>query len=248
MARTRTLAQMRLQARTHADAVYSQNTTDAEANVWINQSLALLWGKLTKLDARRFKRTVVLTTDGSALEYDFTDGTRFSPTAGDLQSLLGVDWMNASGRYPLSRFDFNDRGVGSLLGPGSMPVYGSTSSTPRYAIEGQGIDGSATRLVFDRAPAAGSYEVHYIQAPPELVVDTDAFDGVAGFEEWAVLRVAIMIATREESDTSALVALWKDTEPDISALGAERDAGQAEVPAKVWGRRSRGRGGIGRLR
>ena len=45
-----------------------------------------------------------------------------------------------------------------------------------------GIDGEATRLVFDRRPQAGRYEVHYVQAPQLLEADGDTFDGVAGFE------------------------------------------------------------------
>lgn len=236
MARARTLQAMRDQARSYADAVQSQNTTNAQALVWINQSLALLWGKLTTLDAQRFMVTTTLTPNG-ALEYDFADAAVFSPVASDFASLLGVDRMSNGGRQPLDPFTFNDRGVDSLTG-----AYGSCSDV-RYAIRRQGIDGADTRLAFDRAPPPGSYEVHYIQAPQTLAGDLDTFDGVAGFEEWVVLRVAILMAGREESDASHLVMMLRDVENDIKALGAKRDAGRAPVPAKIFGRHNRGQRG-----
>lgn len=236
MARARTLQALREQARAYADAVESRNTTDAQANVWINQSLALLWGKLTTLDPLRFKVTTVLTPNGS-LEYDFADGSVFAPTAEDFMSIVGVDRMGSGGRYPLEPYTFNDRGTSSIRGAGVLSPY---EPGVRYAIHGQGIDGEATRLVFDRAPHSGTYEVHYIQAPPTLASDIATFDGVAGFEEWAILRTAILMAQREESDASVLMALMRDAETDIRTLGAARDSGRAAVPAKVFGRHNRG--------
>lgn len=234
---------MRAQARQYADAVDSQNTTDPEANTWLNQSLAQLWGKLTKLDAQRFMVTSTLTPN-DALEYDLADATVFAPTAEDFMSIVGVDWMHSGGRFPLEPFAIGDREVGSLRTLAVGPVYGLTSSAARYAIRRQGVDGAATRLAFDVAPPAGTYEMHYIQAPPELTSDLDRFDGVAGFEEWAILRVAILIAQREQSDISALTMLWRDAEAEVAALGSARDVGRNKAPAKVWRRDRGGRRGM----
>lgn len=227
---------MRGQARAYADAVQSRNTTDAEANVWLNQWLAQLWGMLTTLDPLRFKVTTTLTTTG-ALEYDFADGTAFDPTAEDFMSIVGVDWMTSGGRFPLSPYGFNDRAVDSVSSPA---VFAALAQNARYAVHGQGIDGDATRLVFDRRPQAGTYEVHYIQAPQDLAADGDTFDGVAGFEEWAVLNVAILIKDREDSDTTVLERRLARVESNIRTLGAARDSGRAPVPAKVFGRHNRG--------
>lgn len=234
MARARTLAAMRIQARSYADAVDSLNTSESEANTWINQSLALLWGKLTNLDATRFMVTTVLTPNG-ALEYDFADAAVFSPTAEDIMSIVGIDRMISDARVPLDPFAWNDRGVSNLRSSGYL-----CQGDVRYAVHRQGIDGTDSRLVFDRVPPAGTYQVHYIQAPPTLVGDLSTFDGVAGFEEWIVLRVAILMKDREESDPSVLMAMQREVENEIRTLGANRDAGRSHVPARVWGRQNRG--------
>lgn len=236
MARARTLGAMRGQARAYADAVQSRNTTDAEANVWLNQWLAQLWGLLTTLDPLRFKVTTTLTTDGE-LEYDFADATAFAPTAEDFMSIVGVDWMTNGGRFPLEPYTFNDRAVDALSFPS---VHAPLGQAARYAVHGQGLDGEATRLVFDRRPQGGTYQVHYIQAPQLLEADNDTFDGVAGFEEWALLNVAILIKDREETDTTVLERRLARVEASVRTLGAARDSGRAHVPAKVFGRHRRG--------
>lgn len=236
--RARTRADMRGQARQYADAVNSQNTTDAQANLWLDQSIAILWRKLTKADVQRYMLTTTLTTTSSALEYDFADAAAFSPIASDLMALLGVDLMSNDMRQPLEPFGFNDRGSYSL-----PPIVGSEVDV-RYTIRRQGLGGGGARLAFDRRPQARTYEVHYIQAPQTLAADGSTFDGIAGFEEWAILRVAILIKQRAEGDTSDLWALLKEEEGSISSTAGDRDAGRAPVPAKVWGRRARMNRGI----
>jgi hypothetical protein len=228
---------MRDQARAYADAVESQNTPDSQANVWLNQWLAQLWGMLTTLDPMRYKVTTALTTDGS-LEYDFADAAAFAPTAEDFMSIVGVDWMSGGGRFPLEPYGFNERAVDSIY----PFVHAPLAHNARYAVHGQGIDGEATRLVFDRRPQSGPYEVHYIQAPQTLDSDIATFDGVAGCEEWAILNVAILMRDREESDTTVLERRLARVEANIQTLGAARDSGRAHVPAKVFGRHSRLRG------
>lgn len=235
--RARTRGDMRGQARQYADAVNSQNTTDAQANLWLDQSIAILWRRLTKADVQRYMLTTTLTTT-DALEYDFASGAAFSPTAADLMALLGVDLMSNDMRQPLEPFGFNDRATYSL-----PPIVGSEVDV-RYTIRRQGMTGAGARLAFDRRPRGGTYEVHYIQAPQTLANDAATFDGIAGFEEWAILRVAILIKQRAEGDTSDLWALLKEEESSIGSTASDRDAGRAPVPAKVWGRRNRCRRGI----
>jgi hypothetical protein len=75
-------------------------------------------------------------------------------------------------------------------------------------------------------PSQPGYTVtlRYTPAPPTLTLDADTFDGIAGFEQWAVLDAAIKALTKEESDVSVLLAQRAMKEQEIARLAPTRDA------------------------
>lgn len=234
MARTRTRQEMRDQARVLADAVDSTNTSDSEANTLLNQEIASLWDMLVDAQPTRYSVTTTLTTTSGTLSYDFADGAAFSPTAADFMAILGVDYIQGTTRKSLDRFDFNDRDTLSR----ELPFDSYPGSRVRYDVRGQGVDGTDTRLVFDRSPISGPvYEVHYVQAAPELASDVATFDGINGWEDFPVYGLAILMMQREESDPSVLMAKRMEIRERILKLASKRDVGRSSQVASVWSRR-----------
>jgi hypothetical protein len=234
MARTRTLEAMRDQARALADMTNTTFVTNAELDVLLNQAIAELWSLLTAVVPQRYMLTAAIT---------MVAGTREYALPGDFMALVGVDWVRGDDRYPLEPFALNDRAVGPYAGGTSLDPW-----TPacRYDIRYGGLDGSGERLVFDRDPPAGSVEVLYVQAPQLLEADDDVFDGVAGWEDWAVLDVAIKMLAKEESDPSMYVAQQARLDQQIKGLAGKRDIGRArQIPRYSDGQ---GRGRTMRLR
>lgn len=77
-------------------------------------------------------------------------------------------------------------------------------------------------------PAGYSFNLLYVPAPTRLVNDSDVFDGIAGFEDWAVLDTVIGALAKEENDVSVYMnerAKWQEA---IDALASDRDAGWPE--------------------
>jgi len=237
---------MREQAYALADASDSENTPVADANVWLDQAIAELWDLLVTTDPQRYMVTTTLTAVDGERRYSFDDASVFSPVASDFMALVGVDFVRESERSPLEPFSFHDRGT--LDYHQSLPLV-RRGTDVRYMVQGQGVDGAQTRLVFDVLPAAGpNYEVHYVQAAPELVDDTATFDGVNGWEDWAIYDVAILIANREETRTDVLERKRAAIQKRIEGMAPRRDVGRSGQVATVWSRRSlRGRRGT-RLR
>src|SRR5690606_21778234 len=163
------------EARQIADEADSPFVTDAVGLDWVNQGIALLWGVLAKQDALRHYAFYSLST---------TAGTRTYPLPDDFQSLLAVDWIRGQERQPIRRFQFHERSFGLV-----PATFEGGAPAVCYSVQGQGLDGSAVRLHFDRDPGTHTYEVHYIQCPQLLATLADSYDGVAGWDEWVVYEV-----------------------------------------------------------
>lgn len=93
-----------------------------------------------------------------------------------------------------------------------------------------------SNVVFYPTPAAAwTVGLHYIPAMTELVLGADTFDGVNGWEQWAVLTAAIDILNKEESDTAALMIERSIVEARIKKLAGNKDAGLASRITDVRG-------------
>lgn len=78
--------------------------------------------------------------------------------------------------------------------------------------------------------SAGSYTatIHYYPNPPKMVGDTDAIDGVAGWEEYVALGAAIKCLQKEESDTRDLQVRQQAKLMEIQGAAGQRDAGHPD--------------------
>lgn len=79
--------------------------------------------------------------------------------------------------------------------------------------------------------ATHSFVLHFIPAFVPLALDGDAFDGVNGWEDWAIYGAAIDMLNKEESleQAQGLMAQRSQLEQQISKLAGARDAGMPEV-------------------
>lgn len=79
--------------------------------------------------------------------------------------------------------------------------------------------------------ATHSFTLHYVPAFVPLALDGDVFDGVNGWEDWAIYGAAIDMLNKEESleQANGLMAQRAQLEQQISKLAGARDAGMPEV-------------------
>ncbi len=225
MSRTRTRLQIRDGARARADTVGDENVSDTACNYQIDQALARLWGKLTRTDAKRYATSATVSATSGTLTYSLP---------ADFQATFALDLeVSATERYPVEPFMWHERSFGSLRATGGDPW---CPVQTRYTIFGQGISGSTGVLMFDTDPGTRTYRHWYIQAPQLLTSDVSTFDGVAGWEDWIELTVAIWMCGKQERDTAWLQNERAMVEAEIMANAPLRDAGRASRVQDTAGR------------
>lgn len=223
MPRTRTLAQLREEARQYADMEASSFVSDAEVNRYVNQGLAELWHVLVQADMDRYLSSTEIATTAGTYEY---------AVPADFASARTLERRESSGSertYRLEPYNISDGH--------SAEQYSETFIHGlRWTILYQGTDGTATRLRFNADPGGGFFRLWYVQAPEVLDNDADEWDGVAGWEEWAVLWAAEQMLAKEESDPSALIRRRSELTQRINQIAGSRVIGTAPSPARVRGR------------
>jgi len=185
--------------------------SDAEANRYVNLGLSQLWHLLVSVDIDRYATSTEVATSGGTYEYALPN---------DFAQLRAVERLDRSGAetgYALFRYN-----IGEGHARNSFPEFSDTTTGLRYTVYGQGVDGTATRLRFDGDPGARYFRVWYVQHPVTLVNDADTFDGVAGWEEWAVLWAAEQMLAKEDSDPSALIRRRAEMTQRIQAVASRR--------------------------
>lgn len=82
---------------------------------------------------------------------------------------------------------------------------------------------------------AGNIRVRYVPAPPIYTdLDTDTFDGVAGWDRLVVLLLAMDMLNAEESDTTALRDKYMRTLQRVRDMAPPRDSGMAHRVTDVY--------------
>lgn len=218
--RTRTLLQMRTDARVRSDSVRNRHVTDAQIDVWINQGISCLWDTVVVVDPARYYASTPITT---------SVGTESYSLPSDFYQEIGVDLVRNGQRTPLAPLNFSER-----FGPeGDSPDFGVGSPRVRFEIRAQS-------LYFDPDPGANNYLLHYTRVADTLDSDADTFDGVNGWEDYPVLYAAIAIIDREEGDSGALRADLARIEARIRTMAGLRENGGPTVIANTRrARRSR---------
>lgn len=219
-----TFLSLRNQARRRADMENSKFIEEDELGEYINNSIKELYDLLIATyedyyikDPVQF--TLTGTQDGYALPSDF-------------YKLRGLDqsWDSsgsASSWRTMQNFNFLDRNRLNLSNA-------RTTLNVKYRV----FANSAGPLVKLMPPenAAGVYQLWYIPTCPTLVADDDEFDGINGWEEYAIVDTCIKMLQKEESDASVFVAQKKALVDRIEAMAADRDAGEPEQIGDARGR------------
>lgn len=211
MARKVTLLYMREQVRLRTDKVGSGAVTDDEINSYLNSSISELYDLLVSAYGNDyfFKEFTIQTISGKK---DY-------PLPADFYKLLGVDLLVSQNHtVRLKRRDFSDRISGNL---------GIHENS--YRISGDNI-------IFSCEPSLStSVIVSYIPISKILQLDQDEFDGINGWEEFAIIDTAIKVLQKEESETAEFRLQKANIIQRISAMSENRDAGEPFVVSDTTG-------------
>lgn len=212
------------QAKELADMVNSEFITDASWLSMANASIQNLYDKLIEAYGSDYYVS-------TPPPYDITtiagDEQYLLPDA--FYKLLGVDWFPYTSPpdgvqgVTLKPFAFADRNKFGTPGVSSIPSLGAGGEI-RYRLRGN-------RIWFvPTPPGGGTMRVWYAPTFTPLTATSQTFDGINGWEAWAVFHMAKKALTKEESDTSGVDSLLAIEEQRIESLKHNRDAG---MPAKV---------------
>lgn len=210
---------MRLRARELADMQTSNQAaafvTDAELTNGVNRHLKQLYNLL--IIARGDEYYATSTT--FAIGGPTANLPLLAPTFMALLSLAATD-----GRRVVWVPKFNLKQWAEL-------VYQQNTSTAelddyRYRLMGFNLE-----IRPQCVNASHSFTLHYLPAFVPLVLDGDVFDGVNGWEDWAIYGAAIDMLHKEESleQANGLMAQRAQLEQQITRLAGARDAGMPEV-------------------
>ena len=184
MARTRTLAEIRTQVRRTTAQERTDFVTDAELVVEINQAGAELWDLITKVNPDFYLVRATVTTTAGTEEYTLAAGIAYIRS---VSLSVGGQWQDIQA-YPQGE-------ANAFEVPFMPPRFGTYT---RYLFQRNGQDGAAARLSFRPDPGSNTYRYEYVPAWPDLVSDADEFDGINGWEDYIVQRVAIYV--RQKAD------------------------------------------------
>lgn len=231
-----TLGALRLAAQQRADMENSAFLSTAEWNSNINASCAQLWEKLIEAYGSDYEvaSAYSITTDGTNDHYALP---------ADFFKLLGVDLSLANpasnqGWVTVWRFNFASRNQFTL--PNIQTLWGRTNL--KYRLSGGNI-------WFIPLPAsAQTLRLWYAPRFTPLVLDTDTFDGINGWEEWVINDCAIKARMKEQTPTEQLDAALAKQEERLIHVMENRDAGCPATTVDVyrvnggWGGSSNGWG------
>lgn len=230
MTDVRTLLELRTDARRYADMESSEFVPDAEVTRYINLGIRALWGKLAQLDIDRPLRRAEIST---------TPGTREYALPSDFVSVRLVEVLQASGSENATPIRAYNLSEGHTSNTG---LYGSAFADGedlRYAILGQGMDGSQAVIRFDPDPQGRYFRLWYLAHAGDLVNDIDEYDGVYGWDDWVALWAAEQMLIKEESDPSMLVRRRTELWETIKSAAGSRDVDGAHRIARTRARRRR---------
>jgi hypothetical protein len=217
MARTETTANLITRATERADMENSNFISSAEKYRLLNTWTAKLWSKLVKIDPDRYTAEQTFTGDGSTQDFSVSS---------DYYGTIGVDYVSDStqGIYvPLPR----------LFGSDESRIAQSTPSEPVGYTFRYNTSTPSTQLVrvLPTMDSSSTCRHRYIVAPPKYATDgTDSAEtviGVAGFEEYIVIGMAIDMRIKEESSVVQLRQSLAEMEMHLEEMAENRAADSA---------------------
>ena len=220
MATTVALSVLRTRARQRADQENSGFITDTELNYYLNGSLAELYDLLVSVyDDEYFATSYSFNTIAQTETYAL-------PAAH--YKTLGLDLVLSSTQViPLKKFVFGDR---NKYKTALFNLQGSELC--RYRLNGSNI------LLSPIPNSVHSLKLWYIPSFTPLSADGDTFDGINGWEEYAIVDAAIKMKIKEDSGIQELSYQKASLLERILKMRQNRDAGE---PGKIANVRRYGR-------
>lgn len=217
----RFLVDMIADVRTQADIVnQTAGITDAMITTWINKGLNEVHVAFVSAGGdKMFRTSSTVSTIAGTASYNLPS---------TLLELTAVEMViNGSDRVMLQPFDTIDRPYLLSASPGW------SGAPTRYRVQGKGSYVTPGTIEFLPTPTAVySITIWYIPVPTALVTGGDSFDGVAGFEDYAVQFAVQRCAVKEENYE---LAAWCANEMErikANALATVRSR-DALSPARV---------------
>lgn len=208
-----TLSELRDATRDRADQKNSDFIGDDEANRYINSSITEL-------------KDMLITAYGEdyySQEADvvFANSVNKMPLPLDFYKMVGVDLkLDANNFIPLKPYNFHER---NRYQSNYNRTRRDSYSIYKYRIMGNNL--------FLQPEVTGSLTLHlyYIPKATYLVDDSDEFEGYNGWEEYVIIRAAIMMMNKEESDVSSLMNELSIMKERLDAIRFNRDAGEVST-------------------
>lgn len=212
---SQTRLQLRERARQRADQERSTFISDAELNIYLQQS----WFELYDIMVSRFE-------DYYSQELNVTvpAGSSQINLPANFYKLRGVDYqLDGSTFSTLRQFNFLERNKRARnfdrLIAGRRNIV--------YRLMGNRL------LLLPENDAAGNYKVWYIPRCPTFVDDTTVVDNVLDFDEYIVVDAAIKMMVKEESDPAALILEKNALKNRIESMAGNRNAGEPSTVQDV---------------
>lgn len=182
MARNVTLAQMIEQVRLRTDTVGDPHITDSEITSYLNGGLAELWGTLVTCYEDYYATTGSISTSSGVERYSLPS---------DLFKLTGVETLIGGEWRDVPQFMESERNRQRRLRGTSMPF--------GYRMKG-------TTLELLPAPSdTREVRLRYVPPAPVLSASAETFDGINGYEEYAILDASMKCCLKQ--DTQKLTTL-----------------------------------------
>lgn len=212
--------------------------SDSELTSYVNASLKELFDILVTTFSDYYTAT--------PLEFTLTNSTDGYSLPSDFYKLRALDRSydnsgSSSSWWDVPSFNFKERNKYNQMNSiqGTVPFV-------KYRIMGAtGLTGNGDIKFIPPGNAAGLYRLWYIPKCPDLVDDTDEFQGVNGYEEYIIVDCCIKMLTKQEDDVSVFVMQKAELLKRIEAAAAERDAGEPQRITDLRGNNSGAWGGNG---
>ena len=207
MARSRSLGDMRSDVRLRADLPANNFVSDSEINEYLNQSIAELWDLLVAARGQEYYVT----------RYAFTTApnTELYALPADHFETLYLECFVNNQRIRMRPYSLHER----------APILGVTQLPARpYAFRLQGTQISLLPIPDSTYPCT----LFYAPAAVRLTNDADTFDGIDGWEEYAIWRAVAYVQQKEQLDFSFAMGFVGSIKDRVQRLAPFRAANNAE--------------------
>ena len=217
MGRAETCSNLITRAKERADMENDNFISSAEWYRMLNTWTAKLWNHLVKIDPERYQREQTINPVASTSDYE---------VPADYYGTLGIDWISDNSQEVYVEIK---RLFGSEI---NRYAYTTDTISRGYTYVYNNADPTTPLIRLIPTPGTSwNYRHRYIVAPPKFAVDgTDSGElvpGIAGFEEYVVIGMAIDARIKEESSVVQLRQSLAEMQMHLEEMAENRAAHDA---------------------